>query len=530
MIRPLLTCAVVAGLGLGSVGCQAPGKPNSETIWPQSRFGVDPPPAPREFRAAWVATVSNIDWPSKPGLDAATQQKEIDAILDQAVRLKLNALIVQVRTTCDALYDSQFEPWSAYLTGKQGQNPGYDPLDYWVRAGHERGIEIHAWFNPYRAKHKDSKVELADSHVAKRRPDLTVKYGSYIWLDPGQPEAEQQSFDVFMDVVKRYDVDGIHIDDYFYPYPEPVNPKDKNDKRELPFPDDASWNKHLAEIGRAPESRATSSPVSVTVTTATAERADWRRSNINHFIQRIYEGKQQLKPWVKFGISPFGIGRPGTAPGIKGFDQYDKLYADAALWLTNGWCDYFTPQLYWPIAKKEQSYPVLLDYWISVNPQHRHIWPGLFTSRVIETGKTKYPVNEVTDQIAVTRDRPAGTGHVHYSFKALQRSEKLAHSLETSSYPDEALVPATQWLDPSPPAAPAIHFDSATRTLSLAPGVGEPIRGYAVWQRDRKTGWQFRVDPVNQQSLWIGPTIESVVVTAVDRVGNESERVRVETK
>ena len=246
-----------------------------------------PPPANREFRAAWVATVGNIDWPTKKGLTADEQKKEVIAILDKSVDLKLNAIVLQVRTSADALYKSSIEPWSEFLTGKQGKDPGYDPLEFWVEEAHKRGLELHAWFNPYRAMYGGGKVEeRSKDHIWNTNRDIVKEYGGMLWMDPGEPEAEKITVDVFTDVVKRYDVDGIHIDDYFYPYPV----SDKETKKEIDFPDDASWQKYQSSGGKL-------------------ERADWRRDNINRTIRDVYIKTHKIKPWVKFGISPFGIPR-----------------------------------------------------------------------------------------------------------------------------------------------------------------------------------------------------------------------------
>jgi uncharacterized lipoprotein YddW (UPF0748 family) len=477
----------------------------------RARAGDDePPPAPREFRAAWVASVVNIDWPSRPGLSTREQQREILAILDRAESLGLNALIVQIRTSADALYESKIEPWSVYLTGTQGEPPFpfYDPLAFWIEHAHRRGIEIHAWFNPYRAK-AEEKGELCSSHVAYTRPEAVKKYGKFLWLDPGEPSSSKQSLDVFFDVVDRYDVDGIHIDDYFYPYPI-----QDDAKQEVPFPDDASWNRYQSSGGNL-------------------SRNDWRRENVNTLVRQIHEGVKSRKPWVKFGISPFGIGRPGTAPGIVGFDQYEKLHADAELWLREGWCDYFTPQLYWPIGQRKQSFPVLLDYWRSVNPKSRHVWPGMFTSRVIDPSRPFAP-REIPDQIAVTRSRSDEPGHVHFSMKALMAEGELIDLLRSRTYTGKALVPASPWLDNSPPPAPAVRLESieGRMRLRIEPASGEAPRLWAIRvavpsETDEKHTWTFDVVPSLELSVPIDPKAARVVITAVDRCGNESAPVQV---
>ncbi len=462
----------------------------------------EPPVAPREFRAAWVATVENIDWPSKRGLSTADQQAEIERILEVAADLNMNAIVLQVRTTADALYASELEPWSIYLTGKQGvaPKPYYDPLEYWVTAAHARGIELHAWFNPYRAQMNSG--ELADSHISHTMPESVKKYDRYLWMDPGSRQAAEHSLAVFNDVVRRYDVDGVHIDDYFYPYPV------TKDGVKVPFPDDDSWARYQAGGGEL-------------------ERDDWRRQNINDLIEQIYQTTHAIKPHVRFGISPFGIGRAGKAPGITGFDQYEELYADAALWLNEGWCDYFTPQLYWPIAQKPQSFPVLLDYWRSENRQSRYIWPGMFTSRVGDK-KRAFEMQEIPAQIEVIRSRSDSPGHVHFSMKALLKNrEGLADALKAGVYRSDALSPAMTWLDDTPPAPPKVATEQSAngeRTLKLSSGDDEPAWLWGVWVRT-DGNWAFTTYPGQTTSIDLAASTSDWVVTAVDRCGNESSRV-----
>ena len=319
----------------------------------------EPPPVPREFRAAWIASVANIDWPSRPGLSTWQQQAELRAMFDRAAELNLNAVLLQVRPSADALYASPYEPWSAYLTGREGSapEPFYDPLTFAVAEAHARGLELHAWFNPYRARHVSAKGPPAKTHISVTHPELVRRYGGYLWMDPGEPAVIRQTLTVMLDVVKRYDVDGIHIDDYFYPYPTTGS-----DSADVPFPDSVSYAAYRRRGGRL-------------------ARDDWRRHNVDTLVQQLYVRTKALKPWVKVGISPFGIWRPGNPGQIKGFDSFAKLYGDSRRWLHEGWIDYFTPQLYWPVAQTAQSYPVLLDWWIRENVRGRHIWPGHNASR-----------------------------------------------------------------------------------------------------------------------------------------------------
>jgi uncharacterized lipoprotein YddW (UPF0748 family) len=472
---------------------------------------LTPPPAPREFRAAWVATVDNIDWPSQRTLTSEQQQHEIITILDRAAELKLNAIIFQVRTSCDALYDSKLEPWSEYLTGTQGQapDPYYDPLKMWIDEAHKRGIELHAWFNPYRARHPSAKSPNAANHLANRKPKVVKQYGQYLWLDPAEPEAARHSLAVFLDVARRYDVDGIHIDDYFYPYPISVEGK------EVDFPDEPAWEDYRKKGGKL-------------------ARADWRRQNIDRFIKRLYHDLKRTRRELKFGISPFGIGKPSQRPaGIEGFSQYDKLYADAELWLSRGWCDYFTPQLYWPIAQTKQAFPVLMSYWLAQNPKQLHVWPGLFTSRINQRQNPWKP-EEIVNQISVTRDKSShDPGHVHFSVKALMGDQNaLVEELKSGPYKDPALVPPTKWLDgwrPPPPSARIAARSTASIHLTLSPGWFDRPWLWAIWMKEGSQ-WTFKVVPGSMRELEIPAiathgSVTAVVVSSVDRCGNESDRV-----
>jgi uncharacterized lipoprotein YddW (UPF0748 family) len=382
----------------------------------------------REFRGVWVATVANIDWPSRKGLSTAQQQAELRALLAKAAELKLNAVVFQVRPMADALYASELEPWSEFLTGKLGQapEPFYDPLELAVREAHARGLELHAWFNPYRAHQPSATTPIPDNHIVKRRPDLAKRYGKHYWLNPTHPEVQDLSLRVILDVVRRYDIDGVHLDDYFYPYQE----KDAAG-RPIPFPDDDTWAAYQKKGG-------------------TLSRDDWRRHAVNRFIERLYKGVKLVKPWVKVGISPFGIWRPGNPPGIAGFDAYAGLYADSRLWLREGWVDYFTPQLYWPIKQEKQSYPKLLAWWRDQNPKGRHIWPGLIPSRVTG-GERGWPAQEIADQIRITREQGAG-GNIHFSMKALMRNRGGVADKLKEVYSEPAQVPPTPWLRERPGA------------------------------------------------------------------------------
>ena len=491
--------------------------------------GKLPPAAPREFRAAWVSTVANIDWPSRQNLKAPQQQAEAIAILDRARAMNMNAIVLQVRPSADAIYASPIEPWSEYLTGTQGQapQPWYDPLKFWVTEAHARGLELHAWFNPYRARHDGARSPAASNHITRSNPAAVKRYGKYMWMDPGEESASKQTLDVVLDVVRRYDIDGVHIDDYFYPYPIEATttvagneaaldgkPGGKPDiKAELDFPDTPAWERYLARGGKL-------------------DRASWRRQNVNELIEEMYAGIHREKSWVRFGISPFGLGRPDRRPpGIAGFSQYDKLYADAELWLQKGWLDYLSPQLYWARAQAPQAYDVLLDYWIGQNTQGRHIWPGLFTSRIGAPSKD-YPPQEIVGQIESTRARPQAGGHVHFSMVALMQNRKgITDQLRNGSYATPALVPATPWLGNVKPGLPRVKAVRNGKGIDLKLTAGKANALYTVWSRHGDE-WRFNVVPASKVD-WTLPddarfgAPEAVFVGAVDRLGIEGDRIQV---
>ncbi|MDB6020650.1 MAG: hypothetical protein JWQ04_507, partial [Pedosphaera sp.] len=376
---------------------------------------IDPPAVRREFRGAWIATVGNIDWPSKPGLPVQQQKDELLELLDRAAKLNLNAVVLQVRPACDALYASKLEPWSYYLTGTMGKppEPYYDPLAFAVEEAHKRGLELHAWFNPYRAALLGHKYVIAKNHISHTHPEMVVKYGSYLWLDPGEKEVQEYSLRVVMDVVKRYDIDAVHFDDYFYPYKE-----QDAQKQDLDFPDWGSWKKYH--------------------TTGTLSRNDWRRENVNVFVKRVYDSIKAAKPWVKVGISPFGFWQPGYPQQIKGFNAYEVLYCDSRKWLTNGWLDYCSPQLYWGIDPPDQSFPVLLKWWLDQNPKHRNIWPGLDSENV----GGKWKPEEIVNQVKLTREMTGGgAGTVHWNVKGLGKQHGLGATLAMGVYAEPALIP-----------------------------------------------------------------------------------------
>ena len=487
---------------------------------PLSRTAADsaPPPVPRELRAVWVASVGNMDWPSRSGLTSAQQQAELLTILDKLVQLRMNAIVLQVRPAADALYQSSIEPWSDFLTGEMGRapDPFYDPLAFATAEAHKRGIEMHVWINPYRAKDPSTKAVSA-GHISRTHPELVRKYGPFLWMDPGEPAVRARTTNVVLDLVRRYDIDAVHMDDYFYPYPETRR------GRELDFPDEPSYQRYRQGGG-------------------TLAKDDWRRENVNLLVKGLYDSIHAVKPWVRFGISPFGIWRPGYPPSVRGLDQYAKLYADARKWLNEGWVDYFTPQLYWAVNRPEQSYPVLLEWWAQQNLKGRHLWPGNYTGKVGFTNSSAWRTDEIIDQIRRTRAQPGATGNVHFNMKVfLDDPDSLDERLVSEVYTGPALVPASPWLSRGVPAQPviAVRADAASGfwVLDVAPGAaasGSPVVP-APWlwvvQTRTDAGWTTRIVPGTERLHAIGPRTGAapldVRVTAVDRVGNAGPAARV---
>jgi uncharacterized lipoprotein YddW (UPF0748 family) len=460
------------------------------------------PLVPREFRGVWVATVGNIDWPSKAGLPVADQQEELLNILDRAQALHLNAVILQVRPASDAMYESDIEPWSQYLTGKQGRapSPKWDPLAFAVSEAHARGLELHAWFNPFRASNGGPRSELGALNIARRYPSLAKQYGKLLWMDPGDQRVRDHVVRVVLDVVRRYDIDGVHIDDYFYPYPE-------HDARGrlVPFGDDASYDAYRRSGG-------------------VLARDDWRRENVDRLVKALYEGVHATKAWVKFGISPFGIWRPGYPAGVEGIDTFVELFADARKWANEGWADYFSPQLYWPVNSPAQSFSALLRWWGEENTHNRHLWPGLFTSKV--GSNREWPASELVAQVLATRADKTASGNVHYSMQPLLTNRAgVSDALGARVYDGPALIPESPWLPGETPRAPLARYaaDGPSRVRACLGDTSLVAPRWWVLYVKRDKVWTARVLPGAVRRMALGALIatDSVALSAVDRTGRQ---------
>ena len=464
-----------------------------------------PPEVQREFRGMWIATVANIDWPTESGLTTQQQKNELTEMLDEIVALGLNTVIFQVRTSADALYQSQHEPWSSYLTGTQGQapDPAYDPLAFVIQESRRRGLELHAWINPLRASHPSYEGPLDPDHVSQTLPQATPRYGNMLWMDPGHPDTLQQTLAVVEDLVANYDLDGLHIDDYFYPYPQ-----EGEDGQRIDFPDQQTFADYQAGGGKL-------------------SRDDWRRDNVNRMVKAMYRTIKRIKPHVKFGISPFGIWRPGHPEYVKGMDQYAAIYADAKLWLEQGWCDYFVPQLYWNIQNPDQSFIGLLDWWNQITPDDRHLYPGLYTSRTADGSARQFDGEQIGQQVRWSRimlpdDHP---GHVHFSMKAIMENRAgLRDSLPKQVYGQAALPPAMPWLK-SPnklrrPQVTAAEFDDGQTRLRLDPDSVRATRWItAHWKSADGQRWVSGVYPVVDDTL----VIEQAIPASRPETNNETD-------
>lgn len=469
-----------------------------------------PEPA-REFRGAWVATVHNIDWPSRKGLSASAQKAEMVKLLDSAASVGINAIIFQVRTECDALYESKLEPWSHWLTGVQGRNPGYDPLQFTIDECHKRGMELHAWFNPFRASATTSSSKGSD-HITRTHSSLMLKAGTQVWANPASDYVRQRAISVMTDVVRRYNVDGIHMDDYFYPYPRNVGGTMRDQ-----FDDSKSYAAYRSKGGRL-------------------GLRDWRRSNIDNFVQTLYGSIKSIRPTVKFGISPFGIWRPGVPSSIQAsLDSFDHISADSRKWFRSGWVDYLSPQLYWRIDDKPHSFMTLAKWWAGENVKGRHLWPGVASSRILSSEDRGRPASESIKQIDIARTVAAnrmGSGHIHWNFSALGSDRGGVRKLLGRSYAITPIIPATPWLGAHSPedlwVVPKVESNSVVLYFRATTNA----RWRLVQIREKPGGdWiTLRMIPATQPAMRLKALPHEIAMRNVSATGILSEQTVVEFK
>lgn len=386
-----------------------------------------------EMRAAWMATVNNIDWPSSPNLSADDQKKEMCSLLDKFIEYNLNTVIFQIRPAADAFYLSSIEPWSQWLTGKQGKAPEplFDPLEFAIAECRRRGLDIHAWMNPYRAA-TDSAMVTSPNHITNIHPEWFLTYGKTVYFDPGLPQTRDYVSHVVSDIVRRYDIDAIHMDDYFYPY------RIAN----VSFPDDSSFYKY---------------PNGFTA----EQRDDWRRENVNLIIRQISDSIKAIKPWVEFGISPFGVWRnigkdPAGSDTKAGQTNYDDLFADILLWQRNGWIDYVVPQIYWHIGFNIADYRILSDWW-SRNAYGCNLFIGQAPYRINPkaTAKEWRSSKQILKQVELNRSIPVIGGSMFFSGKVFRNNPlHLEQKLTRKLYRYPALPPSNNRIEQINPGIP----------------------------------------------------------------------------
>lgn len=467
-----------------------------------------------EFRGVWVATVNNIDWPSKPGLSSDQQKKEAIDILNLHAKNGMNAVILQIRPCSDSFYPSDLEPWSRYLTGSPGKAPSplYDPLQFWITECHKRHMEFHAWLNPFRVS-QNAAEPMASNHMAFQHPEWIVNYGGKLYFDPGLPQAREFVVRVVNDIVSRYDVDAIHFDDYFYPYPL------KED-----FPDENSF----AQFNRG---------------FSTGQKADWRRGNVDIMIQLLSENIKKTKPWVKFGISPFGVWRnkaddPEGSATTAGTTNYDQLYADILKWQKNGWIDYCLPQLYWQIGHSSVDYLTLSKWWAN-HAYNRAMYIGnaVYKLEANSTIPEWRDPNQLVRQIQVTRQIPGLGGNAFYSSVHFKRDLfGFDQTLREDLYKYPALVPPMQWIDNQAPATP-LHFKKRGKKLKWKPVHTENELDMATAFLVYLNPEGKKFDPANPENIFTITSDKSIRfkpnsrklrrkfeirVSALDRLHNES--------
>ena len=464
-----------------------------------------------EFRAVWIATVENIDWPSKKGLPSNQQKEEFIKILDMHKRNGMNAVVMQIRPVTDAFYPSQYEPWSEYLTGQQGlpPSPYYDPLAFMIEETHKRGMEFHAWLNPYRAVFNINTSSISPTHVSRLFPKWFVTYGAKKYFDPGVPEAREHVTRVIKDIVERYDLDAVHFDDYFYPYRIPGKE----------FPDYASFAKYGNGM----------------------DKEDWRRSNVDSIIKMLHNTIRSINPRVKFGISPFGVWRNSNKDAMgsnttAGITNYDDLYADILLWLRKGWIDYVAPQLYCEIGQKAVDYNILLNWWAN-NTYGRQLFIGHGIYRFNEPKSYGWKRrDEIPNQIKALRTNPLVQGSIYFSSKTFTTNPNgWSDSLRNNYYRYPALVPPMSWIDSIAPLKPIAEKLGKNKYRIMYRG-SEPIKEFALYtlqdgQPAKMSNATLIKEYVEDKVLELNTTTidngdnDRIFIAVVDRNNNVSEWV-----
>ncbi|MET8007858.1 glycoside hydrolase family 10 protein [Nonomuraea glycinis] len=515
--RPLLAVAALAIVSTSAAYAFGPGadqstaataakKKTTETV-ETAACTADARYPKRQLRGVWIATVQNIDWPSRTGLTVERQKAEYVKLLDAAAQRRLNAVFVQVRPAADAIYKSSIEPWSRFLTGTAGKDPGWDPLPFLIQESRKRGMEFHAWFNPYRASYDADVSKLPSNHPARRHPDWTVKYGDRVYFNPGLPQVRDHVIKVVTDVVKRYDIDGVHFDDYFYPYPA----------QGATFDDAAAFTKY----GKG------------------KKLADWRRQNVNKLIAEVDKAVHATKGHVKFGVSPFGIWRnksndpSGSDTG--GMSAYDAIYADARAWIKAGTVDYVMPQLYWSRGHKTASYQALAPWWAeAVKGTDVHLYIGQALYRVGAKDEPAWTKpGELPAHLTLNRKHKQIDGDVYFSGKQLLTNPLGAiDRVAKAHYGRPALLPLMKERGGQAPAAPS-GVKAAGMAVSWPATAG--ARSYAVYQVPKSGKDCHTTDARNLVAVVSDPAFSATspgtyLVTALDRLHHESKAVKIKVK
>lgn len=449
----------------------------------------------RELRGAWVASVFNINFPSSNQLNAEQQKEEMTRMLDQLKECGFNSVFFQVRPEGDALYRSDLEPWSSSLTGQQGKDPGYDPLAFMIEQARERNLEVHAWLNPYRAKAASAQQVLP--HIGALHPELVHDYGDVKWMDPGSEVVRERLVKVCADLTERYDIDGIHFDDYFYPYP--------NGKS---FPDEATYQQYQRQGG-------------------TLALADWRRQNVNEAVRQVDEAIESRKDYVRFGISPFGLPAPDRPEGVVGFDQYEGLYADTQKWMDEGWVDYLAPQLYWPTTKKGQPYETLVKWWNDHSKDNRAIFAGNNLQAV--GSNSGWTIEEYRKEAELSRlhSGPGGAGNIWWNVEPILKDKPGVRDLfKNELYARPALSPVMPEAVGSTVHPPSLGVNG--REITPIHNDRIPLRAWTVYRQEGDQWTLDRVVPSSTEKFELEPGTWAVAAAA--KSGVESKGVQVEIK
>lgn len=391
-------------------------------------------PFKREFRGIWIATTKMIDYPSKPNLSSSELKKEFIDLIEFHKNIGFNAVVFQIRPAADAFYDSPYEPWSEWLTGKQGRapTPYFDPLKFMIEECHKRNIEFHAWFNPFRAVATIEFADVCAEHITNTKPEWFIKYDINKYFNPGIPEVRNYLIKIIMDVVNRYDIDGVHFDDYFYPYP-----KRDDFNKIMDFGDENTFLKYKKDFN---------------------DKGDWRRNNLDLFVKELYTQIKQSKPWVKFGVGPGGVWRnkmdDPRGSDTKGLGTYDWLYADIIKWLQNGWIDYVAPQIYWNINHSLNDFNHLVNWWVK-NSYGRNLYIGLGVYRLENpTDKAWKNPNEIPNQLRIAQINDNVHGSIHYRSTTYKLNPLGVKDSIRKLYSDTVYFPEMPWATELKPNKP----------------------------------------------------------------------------